>query len=55
MNITLNLTVNEINTVLKCLGAQPFVEVAELIVKIKKQGESQLDQQPSPQPEAFVQ
>ena len=56
MNITLNLTVDEINTILKCLGTQPFVEVADLIVKIKKQGESQLNTQiPSSQPEAFVQ
>ena len=42
MNITLELTVDEVNTILRSLGKHPFDEIAALIVKIKKQGESQI-------------
>jgi hypothetical protein len=42
MNITLELTVEETNVVLRCLGKHPFDEIAQLIGKIKMQGESQI-------------
>lgn len=45
MNITLNLTVDEVNKVLQSLGSKPFVEVSELIVKIKQQGDAQIVKQ----------
>jgi hypothetical protein len=41
--IKLELEINEVNTVLACLGKQPFDEVAALIVKIKQQGDPQAD------------
>ena len=49
MNITLTLTVDEINAVLQTLGALPTSSGAwPLVVKIKDQAEEQL---PVPQPE----
>jgi hypothetical protein len=42
MNITLDLTVDEVNVVLRCLGKHPFDEIAQLIGKIKTQGEEQI-------------
>jgi hypothetical protein len=42
MNITLELTVEEVNSVLRSLGKHPFDEIAQLIGKIKMQGEEQL-------------
>jgi hypothetical protein len=42
MNITLELTVEEVNSVLRSLGKHPFDEIAQLIGKIKMQGEAQL-------------
>ena len=42
MNITLELTVDEVNVVLRCLGKHPFDEIAQLIGKIKTQGEEQI-------------
>ena len=52
--IKLELTVNEVNTILRSLGKHPFDEIASLIVKIKQQGEPQVAaqeaaQQPAPQ------
>ena len=40
--INLELTVLEINTILRSLGKHPFDEIAALIAKIKSQGEAQL-------------
>lgn len=40
--INLELTVAEINVVLRSLGKHPFEEIAALIGKIKAQGETQL-------------
>jgi hypothetical protein len=40
--IQLELSVNEINVVLRSLGKHPFEEIAQLIAKIKDQGEAQL-------------
>ena len=53
--IKLELTVNEVNTILRSLGKHPFDEIASLIVKIKQQGEPQVaaqeaaQSQPAPQ------
>ena len=41
--IKLELEINEVNTILACLGKRPFDEVADLIVKIKKQGDTQVE------------
>jgi hypothetical protein len=38
----LDLTLNELNVVLQALGNLPFTTVFEVIAKIKKQGEEQL-------------
>jgi hypothetical protein len=40
--LKLELTVNEINVILRSLGKHPFEEIAALIQKIKNQGETQL-------------
>lgn len=40
--LSLELTVAEINVVLRCLGKHPFEEVSVLIDKIRGQGEQQL-------------
>ncbi len=40
--ITLELSIDEVNIILKSLGKHPFDEIASLIVKIKTQGEAQL-------------
>lgn len=40
--LQLELTVAEINVVLRCLGKHPFEEIAALINKIRQQGEVQL-------------
>jgi len=40
--IKLELTIEEINTILRSLGQHPFVEIANIIGKIKEQGESQV-------------
>jgi|APGre2960657373_1045057.scaffolds.fasta_scaffold460694_1 hypothetical protein len=42
MNIKLELTVDEVNAILRCLGKHPFEEIATLINKIKSQGEPQV-------------
>lgn len=40
--IKLDLTIEEVNTILRSLGKHPFEEIANLIVKIKQQGEPQV-------------
>lgn len=40
--IKLELTIDEVNTILRSLGKHPFDEIANLIVKIKQQGEPQV-------------
>lgn len=42
VKINLELTVAEVNVILRSLGKHPFEEIAALIQKIKTQGESQL-------------
>jgi len=41
--LRLDLTISEVNVVLRALGRHPFDEIAQLITKIKTQGESQLN------------
>lgn len=52
--INLELTVAEVNVILRSLGKHPFEEIAALVGKIKAQGEAQLAelqaQQPAEQP-----
>jgi hypothetical protein len=43
MNIKLELTVDEVNIILNALSNRPYGEVAELIVKIRNEGEKQLE------------
>jgi hypothetical protein len=54
MNVTLSLTVDEVNYILGALGQRPFAEVQQLIFKIKQDAESQLIPAPAPaaEPEA---
>lgn len=40
--ITLNLTIDEINTIIESLGQQPFVKVYKLIEKIHLQANKEL-------------
>ncbi len=42
VKINLELSVAEVNVILRSLGKHPFEEIAALIQKIKSQGESQL-------------
>jgi len=42
--IKLELTIDEVNMVLKALVKQPFEEVAGLVDKVTSQGKSQLDE-----------
>lgn len=46
--ITLTLTLAEINQILKSLGEQPYPQVFELINKIQQQTQQQLDNNPLP-------
>jgi len=39
--IQLQLSIAEVNSILRSLGKSPFEEVADLITKIKQQGEPQ--------------
>lgn len=43
--IELKLTVEEVNIILNVLATRPYVEVAELIEKIRADGEKQLSKQ----------
>lgn len=45
MAIKLDLEVQEVNLILRSLGKHPFDEIANLIGKIKQQGEAQLAEQ----------
>lgn len=47
--ITLNLTAGEVNYLLHALGQRPFSEVANLIGKIKTQGDAQFVPPPVPE------
>jgi len=47
MNVTLSLTVDEVNYILQALGQRPFAEVQSLIFKIKQDAESQLATAPA--------
>jgi hypothetical protein len=52
--LNLELTVAEVNVILRSLGKHPFEEIAALIQKIKQQGEVQLaemQQEQAEQPE----
>jgi hypothetical protein len=51
MALKLELEVDEVNLVLRSLGKHPFDEIANLINKIKEQGEKQLLEQAAAQPE----
>ncbi|CCI22330.1 hypothetical protein [Microcystis aeruginosa] len=42
--ISLELTLGEVNQVLEALGTMPYRQVYQLIGKIQRQGESQLEQ-----------
>jgi hypothetical protein len=42
--IKLELTIDEVNTILRSLGQHPFAEIATLIGKIKSQGDPQVDE-----------
>lgn len=48
MEVLLKHTVEEINAILKALGDRPFVEVADLITKIKTSAMAQLAPAPAP-------
>lgn len=50
--IKLELTIDEVNMILRTLGKHPFEEVVLLINKIKQQGEPQVAQQPAEAPAA---
>ena len=40
--ITLKLTLEEVNTILTALGTQPYTDVYQLVNKIQAEGSSQL-------------
>lgn len=42
--IKLELTIDEVNTILRVLGKHPFEEVVSLVSKIKQQGDPQVDE-----------
>lgn len=42
-DITLTLTLNEVNLIMSALGNAPYVQVADLIGKVKQQAQSQLE------------
>lgn len=42
--IKLELTIDEVNMVLRTLGKHPFEEVVALVGKIKSQGDPQVDE-----------
>ena len=45
MNLNLQLTIDEVNIILRSLSKHPFDEVVNLITKIRQQGESQIPKQ----------
>jgi hypothetical protein len=50
--IKLELSVEEVNMILRSLGKHPFEEIASLITKIKMQGEPQVAEMIQKQKEA---
>jgi len=42
MNLTITLTIEEVNYILAALGSRPFAEVNALIAKIKADGDAQV-------------
>jgi hypothetical protein len=42
--IKLDLTIDEVNMILRSLGKHPFDEIAAIIMKIKAQGEPQAEE-----------
>ena len=42
----LDLTIDQINTILNALGNAPYVQVSALIAEIQRQGQEQLNQPP---------
>jgi hypothetical protein len=52
MNLNLELTIDEVNMILRSLGKHPFEEIANLIGKIKAQGEPQVATAEAAQQEA---
>ncbi len=46
--LSLNLTISEINQILESLGHMPYIRVYQLIEKIKIQAEAQLQNQTIP-------
>lgn len=44
MQITLNLTVEQVNYILAVLGQRPFAEVSDLVSVIKNQGDAIIQQ-----------
>jgi hypothetical protein len=43
-DLNLNLTINDVNTVLRALSTQPYNQVNTLIEKIQQQAQTQLGQ-----------
>ena len=52
--IKLDLNAGEVNYLLQALGQRPFAEVANLIKKIKEQGDAQFAPPPPPPADAAV-
>lgn len=48
--LNLNLTLNEVNLLLKAMGTQPLAEVLDLFTKIRNQATQQLEPQQPPPP-----
>jgi len=44
MNIKLELSIEEVNMILRVLGKHPFEEVVAVIQKIKQQGDPQVEE-----------
>jgi len=44
--INLNLTIQEVNLILQALGQAPYIQVAELVEKIKAQAVPQVEALP---------
>ena len=44
--LSLNLTITEINAILDAVGQRPYVDVFDLVEKIKTQSEAQLKTRP---------
>jgi hypothetical protein len=42
MNITLKLTVDEVNYILNAVAARPYAEVKDLVAKLQQQGSEEL-------------